>query len=136
MTREELLSRLESGSGADKELDLAIATMAFPEAGPCTPLCEGNEPIFWHSPLYKQPCPTYTSSLDAALSLVERMLPGSFYFLGKGKLKPDEPLFAAQIYKAGSIGDEALLGEAEHVSSQARALLIALLRALDQEPQT
>lgn len=139
----DLLTRLESGSGNDHQLNIDI----------CEKLGLAPKEYFgskvtsysWESGVINtekarhldalRPPPILTS-IDASLSLVERMLPGSFYFLGKGKLKPDEPLFAAQIYKPGDIGDEGLLGEAEHASSQPRALLIALLRALDQEPQT
>lgn len=126
----DLLTRLESGSGSDRELDLAVATTLFPEAGPCTPLCPGDEPIFWHSPLYKQPCPAYTSSLDAALSLVERMLPGQEVELAITPAGTKCTVFVEMRPGAAWAGYK---GAAQ---SPARAVCAALLRALDQEPQT
>jgi hypothetical protein len=69
--------------------------------------------------------PPYTASLDAALALVERVLPGRDWSLTTdlwGKL------FMATIWKDAG-GD--IAGEAETRSTPALALLAALLRALE-----
>lgn len=78
--------------------------------------------------------PTYTASLDAAIALAERILPGCGLLLGKGRTRPDEPLFGAQIY-ATAMGyrDEEPVAEAEHNSSLALALCLAIIRALIAE---
>lgn len=137
MTHTDLIRRLESGSGADRELDCLLAEklLGFTHDGQPEPFRKWSERRCGseYSGSASVMISAYTSSLDAALSLVERMLPGSFYFLAKGKVAPEEPLFAARIYKRDSVEDEDVIGEAEH-DDLPRATLIALLRALDQEP--
>ena len=68
----------------------------------------------------------YTSSIDAALTLVPE---GYFYFLGKGRLEPDEPLYGAQIIAMGA--HDRPIGTGEHDISLALALCIAALAAHD-----
>jgi hypothetical protein len=61
MTISDLITRLEGAEGADRELDIAVArAFLLPWSREWTP-----------------PAPPYTSSLDAALGLAERVLPGS-----------------------------------------------------------
>lgn len=67
----------------------------------------------------------FTASVDAALSLAERVLPGTWYLLGKGKTRSDEALYGAQIL----FGTDEVMGDGEHDGSPAIALIIAILRA-------
>lgn len=70
--------------------------------------------------------PRYTASLDAALSLVERALPGCWYIIGKGQTRADEPPYGAQLL----FGEREVLGEGESRANLPLALLAALLTAL------
>lgn len=73
--------------------------------------------------------PKYTASVDAAIALAERVLPGCFYLIGKGKTRHDEPPFAAQIL----FGTDEVLGEAETDASLPIAICLATLRALQSK---
>lgn len=80
-----LLDRLKELKEPSREVDEAIIAICFPAWGKAeppyyAPHCVGDEPIYWHAPdwLYKQPCPKLTASIDAAVALVEKMLPGAF----------------------------------------------------------
>jgi hypothetical protein len=66
----ELAGLCEQATGPDHELDLAIVYALHPDIGPYRPLCEGDDPIFWHDPYRKMSCPNFTSSIDAAMTLV------------------------------------------------------------------
>lgn len=69
----ELLGKVERAVGPDRELDLAIALWRHPELAEWPRSAQGG----WHSPewgLISAP-EHYTSSLDAALALAERVLP-------------------------------------------------------------
>ena len=65
-TLTELLARVEAAVGPDRELDLAIG-IEFGEADHSGPA--------YHRP-FKDWARHYTASIDAALALVEKMLPG------------------------------------------------------------
>lgn len=110
----DLLARVKAATGPDRRLDRALwATFQG-----------GDYPgvLCWDG-LGVAP---FTASLDAALALVERVLPGVWYVLGKGKLRADEPLYGAKLLFTA----DGTLGEGEHEHSQALALLAALLSAL------
>lgn len=66
----ELAERVGQGTGGDRELEVQIVYALHPNIGPYEGQCVGDEPIFWHEPYRKQPCPDFLTSLDAALSLV------------------------------------------------------------------
>lgn len=66
----ELAERCEKAEGPIRELDVAIAQAVWPQLTHYAPHCRGEEPIFWDDPFRKQPCPHFTASLDAALTLV------------------------------------------------------------------
>jgi hypothetical protein len=65
-----VIERLEKAAGPDRELDVAIVYALYPDIGQYDGLCVGDPPIFWHEPYRKQPCPQFTASIDAALTLV------------------------------------------------------------------
>lgn len=71
--------------------------------------------------------PFYTASLEAVLAAIDARFPDAYYVLGKGRSRPDEPLWGAGIYDHGGNA----LTEDEHVENLALAALLALLNALD-----
>lgn len=68
--------------------------------------------------------PPLTGSLDAAMKLA-----GGFYWIiGMGKTRPDEPMYAAELFEVGP--RKVLIAEAEHDASAVLALVICYLKAL------
>lgn len=136
-----LLAHIEAATGPDREIDAALALAL---GGWHREWIEvGRNPhhkpdwFWWNDtdqpwrasnperlPLF------YTTSIDAALALVERMLPGCWWFFSKGKTRPTEPLFAFHIIPEGNT-DGLTIGEAE-AGTPPLAILAALLRALSQ----
>lgn len=76
--------------------------------------------------------PRALTSLEAAIALVETMVPGCFYLIGKGKTRPDEPIFGAEIL-FGRMETDEVLGDGECDHSLQHALMIALLHALEAQ---
>lgn len=79
MSLEDLLKRVESCSGTDRALDAAILLAFTPGAV----LKHGGE-VYWTPEADERAVdgfetPEYTSSLDAALALVEEKLPGEYW---------------------------------------------------------
>jgi len=115
-----LLTRIESGQGADEALDLDIIKTLLPKAvvmradtdeeGKVIP-GKSNEYTHWR----------LTSSLDAALSLVERMLPGWPWIVYHDGAELISPKAAGPIHYG-------------RAPTPARSLLAALLRALESSP--
>jgi len=68
----------------------------------------------------------YTSDLNEAADLVDKILPGRFWHFAKGRIMPNEPLYGAFILEADEV--EHVLGEAES-NHPALALTLAALRA-------
>lgn len=66
--------------------------------------------------------PNYTSSLQSAIELVEEVDPSLHWLIGKGRLTAEEPLYAAMLLRG-----EEKVAEAEHKTSPAMALIMALL---------
>lgn len=79
--------------------------------------------VRWPGERYWEARPRLTRDTDDALRLVERVLPGCWWILGKGKAKADEPIFGAQLL----FGEE-VIGEGEHATELPIAICIALLR--------
>lgn len=65
--------------------------------------------------------PRYTASIDAALTLIPD---GMWWLIGKGRTRPDEPLYGVQI-----LDGERVVAEAETEASAALAICAAALRA-------
>ena len=123
MSPAEILARLEKAEGPDRELDLLIAQTISPDVIVLRQRDDdsGADPYtYWH----------YTASIDAAMALVEKALPGAWYTVGKGKLRDGEPLFGAHLL----FGADELLGLGETDANLAIAILIALFRALSNFP--
>lgn len=129
MTQPEMIAavktRLICASGADREIDLALAAamgeMNHAEAEAWTRFIEGRAD---HIATPKPP-KRYTASIDTALALLESRLPGVFYMLGKGRTRAAEPLYGFQIM----FGSDEILADAEHDHAP-NAVLIALCMAL------
>ena len=83
--------------------------------------CDGPRPL--------TDCKPLTASIDAAVAFAERVLPGCWYQIAKGKLRDAEPLFGALIL----FGSDEVLGAGEHPTSLPIAILIATLRALQAQ---
>lgn len=105
---ERLLERVKAASGPDRDLEWDIQQALF-----------GIEQTDFHG------TPRYTASIDAALALVERVLPGSWYVLAKGRLSEAEPLYACELL----LGQDEQLGIAEG-QNQPLAIIAATLTAL------
>ena len=141
----ELLERVQNATGPDRDVDVAIMATCFDwaKAEPpyYAPHCVGDEPIYWHAPnwLQKRPCPELTASMDAALALVERVLPGWKVSLYIGHLTGAKDgsgsraeLFSPKKPKRISATDWKWMKVAVcyHAHTPALAILAALLMAL------
>ena len=107
----ELLERVKAATGPDRELDWDIQQSQF-----------GIEQTDFHG------TPRYTASIDAALALAERLLPGrSWKIVGEpAAVYPH----CAVIRDAGKLSDVAEAFIASH-RTPALAILTALLSALN-----
>lgn len=145
----ELIDRVEKATGADRELDAAVwnATIggdvwsyddnahidALIESGvyrgdkQLHPNYENNPRVTWRYRIgddYGE-IPELTYSTDAALALTERMLPGAFWIMCKGRVRHDEPLFDFALL----FGTDEVIAEAEH-NDLCCAIVLATLLAL------
>ena len=82
--------------------------------------------------------PVYTRSIDCAVALCERVLWGRGLLIGRGRTRPDEPLWGVQILASDENEERRempVLAEAE-ANTPALALCLAIVRALlSQAPQ-
>jgi hypothetical protein len=89
---EELAAKCEWATGSDRELDVAIVYALYPDIGHYEGQCIGDDPIFWHEPYRKQPCPFFTTSLDAATTLVPEGWQWAIDSYGRAScFRPDAP---------------------------------------------
>ena len=122
-----LIEKLEQAEGPKRELDFWLSVRVFdPSSHTDDELQADIELVGIEGMVIEAP---FTSSIDAAVSLAERVLPGCFYLASKGKTRHDEPLYAAQIM----FGTDEVMGEAESDASLAVAIVAATLRALQQK---
>jgi len=145
VTPTNLISRLREATGGSRELDLLLFQHFDPEA------CEAawwrarpgdDVSAFMDKDAQKdfatehQERPAYTSSLDAALELVERALPGCGWCVDhEADCKTGEPVFGAHVN--GYIGPEGPEGAtwAWHdakAPTPPLALLLALMMGLEE----
>lgn len=135
-----LIERVEKATGPDSALDVAIAcTLLDARQHKAWNAANGFRPrgapplpdvVFWMR--HARP---YTSSLDAALALVEEILPGKYWYVCAGRARVGEPLYGAQIVDkdANGVSHDEPMGIAEHDHSAPLALILALLRALQSQ---
>lgn len=133
----DLLERVGAATGPDREIDAEIAWACLEEDWSSGPERAVSEP-FAHIKML----PEYTASLDAALALVERVLPGWLPSVEKrrGLGAPPTGMVSADI--AGRSGWEGWTGRVrltagiyyfENAPTPAIALLAAMLRAIKQQ---
>lgn len=119
---DDIIGRVERATGGDRELDRAIMVFAF-GGGVRNAL----------------PLPEYTSSVDAALALVERKLPGYRWSVGATGIRsgthPDGKPAYVDGFRAGLTKASPLrpLPTAAHARTAPLAIILALLRALSQQ---
>jgi len=128
-----LIARLEAAEGPDRELDRDIALtvdgFVYEKRG------KDAKPWFYHStiggrrqlisPYNSERLPAYTSSIDAAVSLAERVLPGL------SKIQPET--YVGGEFHHCEIETEDGDFEAHNCPNAAIAICLATLRALDQK---
>lgn len=116
-----LLSRLEGLTAPDREVDLEVHMSLAPDLYP-----EGS--WSWDD---KNLPPHLTASLDAAVALCERVLPGWFYRVGKTSLFPNGWAYISRTHPSHcDREDEASCADGK-AATPAIALLIAILTALE-----
>lgn len=120
----DLAARCETAEGPDRALDAAIARAIR---------WDQDETGEWHAAgvffndgtirrtSYAVDLPAFTASVDCALTLVSD---GMWWLIGKGRTRPDEPLYGVQI-----LDGERVVAEAETEASAALAICAAALRA-------
>lgn len=141
MTIEELIERLEKAAGPDRELDVAIAVaidgyvlekrerdrklwLYREESGPR--YYGRKDPEYGVSGEY----PRLTSSIDAAVALCVRVLPGMYWSITQGVIGNSPQEFDASVWEEDAPWD-ALQHRGVHKSAPI-ALLLAILRAKDR----
>jgi len=135
----ELIERLEKAEGPDREIDADIL-LALDQQ----PNEHYKEP--WRRPILlsreqqrpglleyveisgvsARAAPAYTASLDAALSLVERKLPGVHWSVSNAAVKPRANVWMPQPTRP-------IMGPYSSGATPALAVCLALLRALSTE---
>lgn len=115
----DLLSRVEEATGADRKLDWRLADFAGHEAFDRD---SALWPPFGVGSKVERAIPTYTASLDAALALCERVLPGWWWAVGR--YGPDG-LVSANVSRDGKKHGADVMAP-----TPALALISATLRAL------
>jgi hypothetical protein len=125
MTLDDIIGRLEAATGPDPDLDRAITLLIYPWLIHLPPSDSGG----WiHAEYGKIRTLQLTGSIAEALLLLDDSL---FYLFGKGRTRPDEPLYGCQIYRPldmGDVIDRELVAEAEHENA-AICICIAALKA-------
>lgn len=116
MTRAELIARIKALAGPDKSLDEEIWEMF---GGWPTPEYRSVD----YRKVFATPI---TGSLDSAVAFVERIRPGVWWMIAKGRLAANEPLYGAHLL----FGPEEVIGEGEGPTA-AIALVLAAVQAVN-----
>lgn len=143
----DLIERVAKLTESDREVDLALLNMLGESYVWCTPLgMDGQREIAkqdlpdahleWMESIGEFPkivkVPAYTASTDAAIALVDRVLPGVWWVFAKGKMTADEPLYAAQLLFGED--EEIGIGEGHTLPLAILAALLTALRAAEKQP--
>ena len=142
-----LIERVEAATGADRKIDAAIcaALRIIPESERQPELAgdieaDGAAVVVWHKAgsvrMLKYSPPDYTASLDAAIALVEKVLPDHGWFLRRDDTDANGRR-AAPIYNAALLYPDALrvIAASGQRPTPALALCLALLKAkLSESP--
>lgn len=134
----EIIERLEKLTGGDREVDADIyESLGYTVKRASERITKQYRVTFTKSWAFQDPntrrwlaMDRLTDSLDAAIALVEKMLPEGFaWMVAHSGPKEDQRLSVACVFQDGpgiNIANEA--------TTHAIALLIALFRALEQKP--
>jgi hypothetical protein len=118
----DIIDRLEKATGRNRDIDVAIAAAAIPKSAGSW--IDQDHPWCNDHPEDEE-APEFTASIDAAIALVERMLPeANCYGVEK------EPKCWTGYVSRNCVSDGHWLKEASAPTAPA-ALLIALFRALE-----
>lgn len=124
-THDELLARLEAASAGSREMDWRIAE-AFSIPEPWR-VAIGIWPPFVPGSRYDKEIPSFTTSLDAALALAERVLPDLFWDLSCHAIISGERQHHAEVFpEVATVEQPSFSG---HAPTPALALCIAILKA-------
>ena len=137
----DLIGKLATLDGPDREVDAEILCTFLAPVGSKVVRSPFNDAWVIYEPraysprpfaLWEKPRPwrldheSLTGSLDAAIALTERLLPGIWWVIAKGKTTLAEPMYGAQLFFGEH--EEFAPGEGP---TPAIALLIATLKAHD-----
>lgn len=131
----ELRERVLAATGPDREIDGDFAILA----GWTFVKMKGDRNPYWRKPgvtewYMRSDLPNFTASIDAALALVERMLPGCGLFFLRGE---DEAGNTAGLYQKGCGSHAAPEHQFEETADTPPiAILAALLSALIAKEET
>lgn len=133
----DLPTRLEGAAAGSRELDDSVILAAF-----------GGEMMDWWDDAAQQHqikakdgsrvnVTPVTTSIDAAVALAERVLPGCYWLLGKGRNRPDEPLYGVQIMKGEAVNfvDAQDVSAETEAATPALALCAAIIRARAEQKE-
>lgn len=143
MTLDSIIERLEKAEGGDRELDTDIANLLTPRAPEEKRIQEGGL-VSTKWGMFRLEAPTFTSSVDEAIALAEKVLPGWAWKVGTCCVSDDAwvtPDFNSPIHgerlkrefpdlKAGSVFDTGVDIDLRPSGRPAIALCIAVLTAL------
>jgi len=117
----DLLARIEAATEGDEDLDRDIAiALGWTPPAMGLPHWHDDEGNHWSA------LPDWSTSIDDALALVERVKPGVWWHIAKGRLTASEPLFGAELL----FDDMESLGHGEAATAPL-AILAALLRSIE-----
>lgn len=122
-----LIERVENATGPDRELDLELANVAGWR-------CDGDwlyTPDGAMAAFTADSPPAYTSSLDAALALVEEKLPGWTRLVDA---TAPELGICVELFPSDDIAERTESARGDH-NRETHATLLALLRALSARDQ-
>lgn len=131
-----LIARLEAAGGPDRELDCHLwvaaqggdARMNYVESeSKCFVWERGIDGMWIRGVVNFRAVPSYTSSIDAAVSLAERVLPGANRTIRK-RFRTTNGLISGHVYDAHVSGGDVCEGPNEAI-----ALVLATVRALQQK---
>lgn len=144
----DLEKRLSEAKGPDREIDVHLyAAFSDLPIKPASSWCVMDKFQFAYTDerkdrralyLHEDDVPEFTASLDAAVALCERVLPGRGLMIGRGKTRPSEPLWGVELYADDLVKIGApyrIIARAES-ETPALALCLAIVRALlAKEPE-
>lgn len=138
MRIEALIERMEKLDGPDREVDawigyhtnLVVDEMSWREKIDRFGIEHAVKSATSHQNVWSSALPAYSASLDAVIALVEKVLPGWYWRVGRTSLFPNGWAYISRTHPSHcDREDEAACADGK-AANPAIALLLALLRAL------